>query len=301
MQHFANCNLSRFPTLWYDQRERHDGGVRWGLGIETTLGRHGFGWFTPMVDWREFRFLKESSAGLAELDRELLGWLVKRGGGIKDISQSLELCFSKLRGGSCSKDTFQKILLAMAHLCFRQFRIDVMSALKEELRQGEARDRAQADEIPLCFDVLAEVFVRLPNLVSGNKTRAQTPTDMVEWIWGDCKTFNRKFFTSKPFRIMYEKTGDCIRSQGVEVEDEWRTLFQEQFLRFHWILPYPDTNGTLLSTAKKGGSRQWWAVEWSSSRGYTWGRKKTRVGRPPPYPDFLTMEEEAFRAYVEQH
>lgn len=218
---------------------------------------------------------------------------------MKDTSQCLQQCFSKLHGGNCSQDMTERIWLAVAHLCFRQFRADVMYALREELRSSEEKERAEADEIPLCYDTIREVFVGQPNLVSGNKARVKTPADMMEWIWGDSGSYNRTFFVSKPFRMMYEKACTCIGSQGAEAVSFWRLFFQDQFLMYHWILPYPDTNGTLISTTKKGGSRQWWAVKWEASQGYTWGRKKARQGRPTSYPKVLDMEEQEFLQYLD--
>jgi len=295
---FASSDLARESTLWYHRREVEGRALR-GLGLESTIAAHGFGWFHPAVNWEDLRFEAEISGEMVGLNQSLLSWYRTGSRLIRDTAQELTFCFERLETSAGSIAAQDEIVRLMAHLCFRQFRRDVLTALAGELRQSVETDEDK-DAVQFCYEGLREAFVDPPNLVSGNKTKTKHPAELMEWLWGSSDGYNRKHFEGKPFRIMYQKVRAATRAKA-GVDEYWHRLFRAEFLAFHWILPYPDINGTLISTAKGTRRRQWWAIDRKNEgQEWTWAKDQPRLGRPGPYPRMLEMTSEELVMYLDR-
>lgn len=221
---------------------------------------HGFGWFKPVVDWEELCFQVAESAELAGVDETLLPWYRAGSRLLRDIAQELDRCFALLKDRSKSLSVHQEVGLLMVHICQRQFRRDVLTSLKNELCAWVEGNK-EKDEIQFCNEGLREAFGKDPNLVRGNRAKVQAPHEAIEWLWGSSAAYNRKHFEDKPYRVMYRKAVVAARAKGTVFEEWWQDLFAREFLAYHWLLPYPNINGTLISTSKADGQRQWWAID----------------------------------------
>jgi hypothetical protein len=106
-----------------------------------------------------------------------------------------------------------KIGLLMAYLLFRQFRYDVLQALKKELRVSE-KIIMERDEVKFSYKGIREALVGEPNAVKGNKSKVRTPASMTEWLWGTSRNYNRtRFQYKKPYYILYQKVLEATRAR----------------------------------------------------------------------------------------
>jgi hypothetical protein len=297
LRSFANGSLPRDQTLWFDTRETANG-TRRGLGFETTVSAFGYGWFNPIIDWESFRFLPSISTEIVASKDHFLSWYHNSRHLIQDSAEILDDSIELLATYRTCMSAQKEIMKLMTHICFRQFRRDVVSSLSKELRSHQQAS-LDADSVVFCFEGIKEAFASTPNLVAGNKTTIKTPDMMMECLWGSRSEYNRKHFSDKPFRMMRDKA-DCILAQYPGLHSLWQSHFTDEFLQYHWILPLPDANGTLISTAKCTFARNWWSLnQRPSSSSWVWARREYRPGYPEPFPASLTMTSEAFRAHLE--
>ena len=297
---FANTAMERDALLWYDDRTWENGTVRKrGLGFETTVQTYGYGWLLPVIDWEGLVLESEVDRHFVDIDHRVLSWYAHAKRQRRELNELLQSYAERLQETGSPKvelDIFQ----TMAHLCFRQFRGDVIKKVAEagELRSTVAAN-LDTEALYFCYEGLCAVMVDEPNLVSGNKTLIKHPVDMVEWLWGssDVGGYNRKHFKDLPYRTMYNQTTRAIDVR-VGVKQRWEDHFRCEFIRSHWLLPYPDINGTLLSTAKTTRRRQWWGVSRkrdaipSDPMPWVWARGAPERGYPPSYPALMDEVEQ---------
>jgi hypothetical protein len=99
---------------------------------------------------------------------------------------------------------------------------------------------------------------------------------------------------------MNRKVREAVRKHA-DLLTRWTDCLMEEFLDYHWLLPYPDINGTLISTAKKTRARQWWSIDRdAATKRWVWARNKARPGRPGPYPRTLQMSVEELTIYLDR-
>jgi hypothetical protein len=75
-------------------------------------------------------------------------------------------------------------------------------------------------------------------------------------------------------------------------------------MKHHWMLPVPDTNGTLNSTAKNTKRRQWWSAKIirigppTSVKSFKWGKDTFQQGQLPKYPATLLYSREELEDFI---
>ena len=236
---------------------------------------------------------------MLDAEDEVLRWCSFSGRVIHDTVQMLEICCGRLADGCQSPAAQDELLQLMAHLCLRQDRRDVLTLLEKEVR-GALKSDDEKDAIQFCYKGLTEAFVDQPNLVSGNKTKATSAEGLIRWLWTapDVPPFRCGHFVNKPFRKMYQRVNAAAEARTGLVE-RWRCVFMAEFCAFHWVVPYPDGNGTLISTAKITKARQFFAIDLDySGKNWIWARSHPRPGRPCPFPAALQMDLEALTEYL---
>ncbi len=306
VQRFSNCDPARDAILWYASRTIPRGRLR-GLGFEETMSRHGYGWLNPVIDWQALTFHSTMSSEMVRADRSLSRWYAGSGRLLQDTNAVIEVCFSHLGNPHTTSTVRDAVVLLSVHICLREYRRDVMTALKKEVVRSSEPD-FDMDTIRFCYADLVQVLFDAPHLVSGNKSKTPHPDDLFEWIWGDSDAYSRRSFCQKPYRIMQQRVRDSLRKVRWEETQRWQTTLKSEFFRYHWLIPYPDPNGTLISTAKKtdrnrrahnGSIRQWWsAIRCNDGPGWVWGRTKFVPGYPNAYPQTLNMEVEELKLYL---
>jgi hypothetical protein len=287
---FSRSALHILPTLWYDRRET-DSETRCGLGFETTLPRTGYCWFLPIVDWDRLQLQEDVYPHFVVSPREILGfdWKTREA---RNASWQLD----DLPAAEACPARQAEILRLLCHLCFRQFRQDVLQLLGKEcfLNADEMQSCIQNDTIAFCYSDLSSQFGDL-YLASGNRTKIKTTRDMFDLLWTSSDIGNRVHFENKAYRRMFEKASLTLRRYPA-ISQEWEASFAHEFFTFHSIVPLPDGNGTLISTAKGSGKRSWWSVTGSSN--LDWGRSDYNAGKIPAYPASLAMSKTQLGEYL---
>jgi hypothetical protein len=302
LQRFANSNLARESALWYNRRETNESTVKWGMGLEDTVEKYGFGWFRPVVDWEKLRF-QEASGELAGLDQTLLPWYRAGSHLIRDTMQEISFCFERLKDKASNQAVKQEVMVLLAHLCCRQYRRDILTSLASELRPCVIGDQ-EKDAVQFSYSGLQQALASDFHLVNGNKTLVKNPADLVDWLWGSSIAYNRTHFENKPFRVLYKKVDGFIKSTGEADWKDWHKIFQDQFFAFHWAIPYPDINGSAISTSKTAGKvsskRQIYAIDRNNhGQPWKWAKNRPRGGYPGAYPSILTMDTNELVAHLE--
>jgi hypothetical protein len=300
LRYFENGQLGRYPTLWAHQGLRADGYARWGLGMETSISVNGYGWFMPDVDWEELRFTAESSTGMQLIDQELLGWIGRRTGIVRDMSQVMNRCLVRLTSRTCNRKTTEKLWRIVQHVCFRQYRKDVFAVLKHEMRPGR-EPLADRDEVRFCWESIPEVYFKQASNVRGNKAGIKDVVTMFDLLFTsiDVPKFPRHCFETKPFRVMFQNACNAIEMFGAKTGQRWIEASRDEFFRYHWAVPYPDGNGTMISTAKGTKARVWWLVCKDQTGKMEYARTIVQdQGRPEEPPEFLRMSEADLLAYI---
>lgn len=299
VQLLPNCDPARDAILWCSVQDTPSGRRR-GLGFEESIARYGYGWFASVIDWERLTFLSTLSSEVVQANHHLGRWYQGSGRLIHDANALLDVCLPYLSSPTTTRTVYDEVVLISIHLCLREYRRDILAILRKELRDASDED-FDIDDIRFCYDTLIQVFRDQPSLVSGNKSLAAQPSDMFEWIWGDSSLYCRRFFQEKSFRLMARKIQEALCEVRVEMRVAWKAQLQAQLFRHHWLLPYPDTNGTLISTAKATRARRWWSViQGPTSTEHSWGRNKWQSGLPPPYPRALELSVEDLQVHFQR-
>jgi hypothetical protein len=69
----------------------------------------------------------------------------------------------------------------MAYLLFRQFRYDILRALKKEFRVSE-KIIMKKDEVKFNYKNIRKALVGEPNTIRDNKSKVRIPVNMTEWL-----------------------------------------------------------------------------------------------------------------------
>ena len=294
---FSRAALDTQPTLWYNRHVGADGRLRCGLGFETTLPATGYCWFLPVVDWDRFQLREDIYPYFVVNPAEILGfnWKTREA---RNAAWKLDDVLDCLPGAAAHPKRLQAIVLLICHLCLRQYRQDVLLLLAKEcfLNRDEIQSIIEDDGITFCYQDLSKYFGDL-YLTKGNRAKISRPSHMFEALWTDSDTFNRTYFREKSYRTMFRKASLALKPYP-EVCG-WEKLFTREFFTFHSVVPLPDGNGTLISTAKDTGKRAWWSVAPGlQGAELVWGRGKYRKSNIQAYPETLSMSKAQLEVYL---
>ena len=98
--------------------------------------------------------------------------------------------------------------------------------------------------------------------------------------------------------MTYRKVEQATQAQGGDVVEWWADCFQKEWLEYHWMVPYPDGNGSMISTVKKTGKRQWFSIHRKGDM-WVWAKAGHQKGRPAAYPSTLTMSLDELTDYLD--
>ena len=142
----------------------------------------------------------------------------------------------------------RRVLSWVVHICLRQFRVDVLQAVKAEIRE-EHREEAIKGDRPFSREYFEEITADGCFLISGNKTEMKDPKDPKDLAhflvyYNDGRI--REHWKDRPFRKLYERARSGL---GARMR-EWRTEFSQRFwtclFEYHWVWPYPCYNALTL-------------------------------------------------------
>lgn len=303
--------------LWLGEETRTDI-TRRGLNWRTLMGKHGYPWFQyGLVDFERFTFEKDISDELWISEENVLTY---HPGNLNmiEVNDTMDQCSNLLKRFRNKTLVQGEILLLMAHVCFYQFRRDVLNRLSDygELHE-DAEGDALEDRIKFCakgFDgVVAEV-----SLSTGNRP-LKDPRIMATWLLGPDnakagdgfpelpKSKKRTYFKDFFFRGLLDKALEILKDFP-HLNEEWPELLFTQFFMYHWLIPYPNDKGQMMGKGytnqheNRAGERKWFAV--TAPKQNTWPSKVEKErslprDMPADYPETLHMSEGELEDYFE--
>lgn len=295
---FSNCQPQRKSLLWKRKRKT-DQGREYGLALGSSMKRYGFGWITSVVNWQDLR-LKSVVAGKMIGCRVAIGSSYKPGMRLgQNDRQLMELCHKHIQTSAKDSPRQQAAMLTAAHYILRQYRRDVLAliALRKELKAAFLH-HDQHDSIPFCDQALREALSQPPHYVNNYKVvGAYDPGALYEWIMGlGPVPQSRDYMTRKKYRGLLTAIEKVV-SFDAGVREAWHSRLRAQFQKYIWAIPYPDTNGTFISTEKKSKKRTFFAAG-TRAGNWVYLRKEPLPGLPPTYPATLGMSFEELQLYL---
>jgi hypothetical protein len=263
--------LAREIAVWWDERRsRRTGKQYYGLGFSTTVGRYGYGWLLPKIDWERFTFFEDlpgrslfGNVPMAEAFKAR--WRAVRE--IKDDFVKVETLGRLLQRYQSSEDAQDVLLNHMVWTCIRHFRKDVFSSIRGDIRP-EYRAAAIEGQFPLCKANLDKILtpgsessddVPRYRLASGNKMAFKELGSFVDFLWDFDDGQERKHWAQKGYRVLYERCiqiiSDCCGQRTAEL---FTCRIKERFPLSNWIVPYP--NRTVFWQHTKGHERMWLSI-----------------------------------------
>ena len=270
LRNFFNTHLDQHTELAITVRESDDGEVTRGLGLKDSVTNSGFGWFAPVVDWQHLRFFDEIAESMLGVDRKLVKWFSANASHqMHERSADIDRLVSWLPNVR-DPARQQELIELIVHIILQQYRRDVLHALSKELVLS-ANSGENVDDVRFCYDHFSQHLNNAINLIKGNKTKIKQPQQIFDWTWGPSEAdlsnpvYRRDYFDRKPFRLLYQKVRDAVRRHPNLFQQVNASLYHEFFLH-HWLVPYPDGNGTMISTQYGTGARQFYATGWAHSK-----------------------------------
>ena len=327
LETFFNCDLRLHPVLCKTRVEGATG-TSLGMGFQDNMAEYGFAWFLPVVDWLRLRFFDHVSPRLIGIDKKLVSWYEHHAS--HQLSSRAEDIQELLRWrihGSLTPRLQEEILDLIAHIVLQEYRRVVLRLMEKDTIYHHSEEVMNLDSIEFSHQSFSDIFTNPLHYVSGNRTGKKDPRDLSTWLFGPYTSlvkgpegYRRDHFENKSFRLWTK----MIR-ESLEEHDHLHRTFEDRLhhllFEYHYLIPYPDTNGTLISTEKDTGHRQVYTARWGvpkrskkkTSRNrmkntligipssakqiisggpslqWVWGDGVKRPGQPPKYPDTLGM------------
>jgi len=279
---FPTGQADRVRLLWWDTRGS-EGDMARGLGFETTMKDCSFAWFSSIIDWADFVFYPAVSPEIVVPTR-IRGWYNEANKGVQGTQQAIDMCEEFLKEYTTTT-AHRHLLHLMVHLCLRQYRRDCLEALKKDIQSPFLQMNLEPDDVSFTYRGLQPLFGSEFHWHSGNRSICPVPEKLFGWLWGKTGDLKRTNFETRSFRIFAAHCSDILRDYP-QLSSQWTPLLRQSFFECHRVVPFPDTNGSLISTIKR--KRSWYSI--LVVRGaWRWGRKNWDEIDEIYYPDILTM------------
>lgn len=274
----------------------------YGLGFCNTLPRYKYCWMEPRVDWERLCFKSSVTNRMLFGNGVLRGQVLRRGMQVTaffDMALALERGLKWLEANRGNEVIEEEVLSWMVHICLKQFRIDVLTAVKAEIRE-EHRESALQGEAGFSYEYFEEIMTQGCYLMSGNRCDFKVPRELAGYLLGQEDGRSRQYWEDKPFRKLYQRVRAGLGGQGGELRATFTRRYWRWLFAWHWILPYPCGNA-LLQTSKGGCKRMWYSIQWEEERQkWKWGRKDHEAGRPRDLPENVRWGEEEWKRWMEE-
>jgi hypothetical protein len=283
-------------TLRTERRERS----WYGLGFCNTLPRYKYCWLEPRVDWERMCFKASVTNRMLFGNSVLRGQVLRRGTQVTaffDMALALERGLKWLEKNGSNEVIREEVLTWMVHVCLKQFRMDVLSAVKAEIKE-EHREEALKGERGFSHEYFEEIMRDGCYLMSGNRCDFKVPSDLAHFLLDHGDGRARLHWEDKPFRKLYRRARSGLGVMEGEVKKWFTVRYWRWLFEYHWILPYPCGNA-LLQTSKGGCKRMWYSIEWEEGlKRWKWGRKSWEMGQPRELPECVGRSEEEWKEWM---
>ena len=262
--------IQKAGGCWQDVRHQPDSrqpdGLRRveGLGFRRTMEQFGYAWFLDKIDWETMTFRQPHSPYMMFNNPSMQAACRARYSQIRDVrldfirADKARQWMIEFSAVPASLDLLEKYL---RQLCLCGFRKDVFTHIKSALHPDQI-DAALAGQTPLCYNsvkgVLKENSLPIP-LAHGHRLAVKSVDVLFTWLWewNDGK-FERKGWNEKPYRMLYQQSFRAVTAaRGKADARAWRQELKKSFLRSHWMLPYPQSQG-FMRKDKDSKNFVWW-------------------------------------------
>jgi hypothetical protein len=216
-----------------------------------------------------------------------------------DMALALEVAMEWMERHRRNEVICQRVLSWMVHICLRQFRVDVLQAVKAEIRE-EHREQAIKGDRPFSREYFEEIMADGCFLISGNKTEMKDPRALAHFLFDSNDGRIRDHWEDRPFRKLYERARSGLGTRMREWQTEFSRRLWTCLFEYHWVWPYPCYNA-LLQTTKAPRRRMWYSVGVNATtKQWAWKQKKWTPGEPGQLPAYLQWEREEWERWMEE-
>lgn len=285
--------IQKVGGCWQDTRYSPDAtqpdGLRRveGLGFRRTMERYGYAWFLDKVDWETMTFRQPHAQYMMFNNPSMQAAYHARYSQIRDVridfirvdkARQWMLEFSSVPACQSLLENYLK------QLCLCAFRKDVFTHIRPLIHSDHV-EAALAGQIPLCLRSVERILIERhqPLHLAGGKRIAVKSLDVLFpwlWEWNDGK-FERQGWGEKPYRMLYQQSFDVISLvRGKSQAREWKKNLKLDFIKSHWLLPYPQKR-SFMRKDKSSGKVAWWPSYHGGLRRYYEGLSKYEMPRQP--------------------
>jgi len=156
----------------------------------------------------------------------------KQARGFFDISRQLELALDWVGTYQDNEQLCDRLVSWMVHICLVQFRLDVISAVKAELK-AEEQEEALRGERGLSYEYLNEIMSGGCYLMLGNKTEFKQVSDLRHFLFDFDDGLAREHWEDRPFRVLYRRARTGIRIRNRQYKQMFQARLWEWLYKYH--------------------------------------------------------------------
>jgi hypothetical protein len=211
---------------------------------------HGYAWFLDKIDWTTLTFKQPHAAYMMFHNPSMQAAYRARYRQIRDVRIDfirLDKARQWMIEFSSVPDCLQLLEKYLRQLCSCAFRKAVFTHIKSALH-ADHMEAALLGEVPLCYDSVCDALAerhRPPQLAYGHRLAVKNIDVLYAWLW-EWKDgqFERKGWNDKPYCMLFQQSFHATKtSRGIYGARKWRQELKKSFLRSHWMLPYPQSQG----------------------------------------------------------
>jgi hypothetical protein len=255
------------PALWVWKREIKDSenSVKnwYGMGMEKTMIRCGYGWFRTVIDPKRFTFKTQIDGAMLFGSRVLSNRYTTRREEIRQYesaTQELDLCRGYLMRTHSDAGMHKKVIDRMIFLCLLQFRCDVGQVLAKHAHK-EYQTRLQYGDVQMDYKNMRKALGTDLHLVQKNRASLRSFQDVWNRYWGPTDHKLRPNWEFKPYRVVFFQARSMMtqhyRHPGSRGRQIWDELFSNALRRYTWIFPSSPPSSSVFFLREKEKFKFW--------------------------------------------
>lgn len=261
--------LPKETGLWKDEREDAlTGDCQWGMDFEGSMQKYNYAWLgRGRIDWRRMDWRDSVANNVLFHDNALFVSYKRRWKAVKTIAEKyrtvdrIAVLLGRFRGDSGKIRTLR---LCMMRECSNLFRRWVWDRLSKLLKFESPSDRENCLEgrVPLCIPEILQraghggMDWKFPCPVA---SKAPTPVEMLNFIWGFDDGIQREWEDCLEFRQFHQHCYRALRStHGQQEAQDWHKRFLGAFALHNNTMPRPTRHHFAPRDSKDSEKRYNW-------------------------------------------
>jgi hypothetical protein len=268
------------PALWVWKREIKDSDdsvKNWyGMGMEKTMTRCGYGWFRTIIDPKRFTFKTRIDGSMLFGSRVLSSRYTTHRDEIRQYesaTQELDLCREYLRRTHSDAVMHKKVIDRMIYLCLLQFRCDVGQVLSKHAPK-EYRSKLEYGDVQMDYEHMRQALGSNLHLVQKNRASLRSFQDIWDRYWGPPDHKLRPNWESKPYRVLFFHAQRMMTQHykypGIRGRQVWDELFSNALRKYTWIFPSSPPSSSVFFLREKEKFKFWSLIGGGTSQ-ERWG------------------------------